>query len=387
MGRELSILIVSHDTIAPDHGSGRATCGLIEELRRCGHRVDTFEQRDVFPTGMSRLDRYRPQHFARAAMAFAASRPRAYDVIDAFQGDLPQSKDLLGTRAVTIARSHGLYAFYREFAEFAHRRWPDLRLGTPIGRLLTWPAQRADARACRRSMESADHVVVVHEGEQRFVTTHLRSDNRCTAIPNGLWEEQARALSAAALPSEIRRECPHVVAVGAWSVRKGAGDWPKILARLSERIPHVRVTFLGTGIAADDVLRFFNAALRERIAVVAHYDPDELPSLLRAATVGAFPSYVEAGCSLAVLEQLAAGVPVVSYAYPGHDGVIDAVDPRLVVPLGDPDAFALRIAEFLKIGRARYEQLATRARAVAGSYRLDDMAARTIELYERCLHG
>ena len=41
---------------------------------------------------------------------------------------------------------------------------------------------------------------------------------------------------------------------------------------------------------------------------MARYQPDALPQLLSDCTVAAFPSYVE-GFGLAVVEQLAAGIP------------------------------------------------------------------------------
>ena len=61
-------------------------------------------------------------------------------------------------------------------------------------------------------------------------------------------------------------------------------------------------------------------------------------------TVGAFPSYVE-GFGLAVLEQLAAGLPTVAYNLPGPRDILKSTLPDLLVPCGDAEKFAATLCQ------------------------------------------
>ena len=72
----------------------------------------------------------------------------------------------------------------------------------------------------------------------------------------------------------------------------------------------------------------------EGLEFVSDFRPEDLPTLLADCTVGAFPSYVE-GFGLAVLEQLASGLPTVAYDTAGPRDLLASRLPDLLVPKGD----------------------------------------------------
>ena len=111
------------------------------------------------------------------------------------------------------------------------------------------------------------------------------------------------------------------------------------------------------------VRRELGSAASADIELVSDYQPDELPALLANCTVGAFPSYVE-GFGLAVIEQLAAGLPTVAYDTPGPRGILERELPEMLIPSGDVAAFASALTRLLRLSADEYRDLS--ARSVSG---------------------
>ena len=104
---------------------------------------------------------------------------------------------------------------------------------------------------------------------------------------------------------------------------------------------------------SEDVVR---AALGSQnsasVQCLATYDPAELPRLLADCTVGLFPSYVE-GFGLAVLEQLAAGIPTIAYDVPGPSQILHSKRDLLLTPVGDAKTIAERALQILNFAPDR----------------------------------
>nr|WP_195905822.1 MSMEG_0565 family glycosyltransferase [Parafrankia discariae] len=147
-----------------------------------------------------------------------------------------------------------------------------------------------------------------------------------TVIPNGV---DAARFSAAAGPEDPARTARerwrarlgrYVLAVGGIEPRKGTADLVEAFALLRERATPVSLVLAG-GETLFDYRGYRERVLARaaRLGVepvilgpVAH---EELPALVAAADVFAFPS-VKEGFGLAALEALAAGVPVVTRDLP-----------------------------------------------------------------------
>ena len=98
--------------------------------------------------------------------------------------------------------------------------------------------------------------------------------------------------------------------------------------------------------------------------------------------MGFFPSYLE-GFPFAVLEMLAASLPVVAYDVPGPRMMLDRDD---LVAAGDADAMAGRIAALLRDPLALIEAQ-REARRRAERFRWEDIASSTASVYaERLAH-
>jgi glycosyltransferase involved in cell wall biosynthesis len=111
---------------------------------------------------------------------------------------------------------------------------------------------------------------------------------------------------------------------------------------------------------------------------------EDVPQLLAACDVFALPSLYE-GSSLAVLESMAAGAPVVSSAIGGTDELIEDGSSGLLVPPGDAEALAAALRRLLADPELR-TGLATRARErVERDLTRERMAARVTGVYRELL--
>lgn len=172
---------------------------------------------------------------------------------------------------------------------------------------------------------------------------------RPTVIPNGVRAD--RFIAAAADHSGQRRWRDalgrYVLAVGGIEPRKGSLDLASSYHLLRQRFPDMSLVFAGGETLFD--YRDYRAAFDQRCAelevspvILGAVDDDELPSLVAACDVFAFPSTKE-GFGLAAMEALAAGRPVVTRDLP----VLREVFGTTVRYAADPAGFAAAMAESL----------------------------------------
>jgi glycosyltransferase-like protein len=175
-----------------------------------------------------------------------------------------------------------------------------------------------------------------------------------------------------------------VLAVGGIEPRKGSVGLLDAFALLRAGNPDVRLVMAGGETLFD--YRPYRAQWDARAAelgldpvVLGPVGHDELPSLVAAAGVFAFPSTKE-GFGLAAMEALAAGVPVVASDLP----VLREVFGEAARFAAGPAAFAANLRDALDgPGPARRAA----GQALAGRYTWDAAAARHLALYRRVIAG
>jgi glycosyltransferase involved in cell wall biosynthesis len=171
-----------------------------------------------------------------------------------------------------------------------------------------------------------------------------------------------------------------------WSPRKGAKDWREIIQRVRSSLPDVSFLFLGTMTANENVMADLDPAMADWVEIIPQFEPDQLPQLLSDCGVGAFPSYVE-GFGLAVVEQLAAGIPTVAYAAPGPRDILRDSLPELLVPTGNVARFSETIIEIFTKGLVAYQALADRSAETAARFSWPEIAQATVDEYRARLEG
>src|ERR1044071_6892013 len=377
------ILVMVNLPWDPRLGAVRVYMELAEQWRASGHTVVKYSLSDAFPDTSASSARFtiRQLLFTYKAAAFVRKNGARFDVIDALIGVLPFSKKKLGFRGLLVARSVGLYRLYEQFDQSAKKRWPDRPRGTFFGRIFYALTKRWLLQASDKAVRHADLITISpYEEEAVCLRQEKRTDRPILVQPYGLTVERRRALLEASATAGIRLIQKRICFIGMWGLRKGARDWPGIIQRIRARIPETQFRFLGTMVNSRTVLADLELEPLKGIEFISDYQPDDLPGLLADCTVGAFPSYAE-GFGLAVLEQLAAGIPTVVYDTAGPRDLLARHLPDLLVPKGDLDALATVIVGILESSPDNYKELSTRSAETASEFSWTAIAERTLRAY------
>lgn len=221
----------------------------------------------------------------------------------------------------------------------------------------------------------ADLVNVPNLDDAAALAAHGVPPEKIVVLPFGLTPERRAALARAADTPPT----PTVAFVGTFDPRKGMRDFPRIVRGVCDPVPAARFKLIGTrGMlhTADEVLAVFPHRLRPRVEVIPAFEPAELPGLLAGCAAGVFPSAVE-GFPFAVLEMLAAGLPVVAYRAPGLPVMLPD---EFLATRRDAAALADKLVALLT-HPVRLAAARTWATARAAEFRWDDVARRTIDRY------
>ena len=387
MDQPLRILAIVNVPWDPRLGAPRVWIELTQEWTKAGHVVEKFCLTDAFPepTSSSALAAFRLLLFPYRAARFIRQNRGRFDVIDALIGTLPFSKKSLSFRGLLVARSVGLYRLYEKFEREAGKRWPPSSKGKLIGRPFYWFFNKRARAVSEASVRRCDLLNLPNSDELRCVRNEMQSATPAIVQPYGLEPARRQALSDGAAPAETRWRKNKVVFVGMWSPRKGAKDWGEIIRQIQARLPDACFLFLGTMIDTKHVWNDLGFGPADFVEVVPQFNPDELPRLLSNCAVGAFPSYVE-GFGMAVVEQLAAGVPTVAYDAPGPRDILRDALPELLVAPGDVARFSETIAEIFQRGPAQYQELSERCARTALRFSWPAIARDTAAEYRQNLH-
>jgi glycosyltransferase involved in cell wall biosynthesis len=322
--------------------------------------------------------------FPQRAAKFIRENAGRFDVIDALIGTLPFSKKSLGFRGLLVARSVGLYHLYEKFERMAAERWAPASRGKLVSRPFYWFFYRRGRATSDASLRHCDLLNLPNADELTCVRHEIKSEKPAIVQPYGLRRERAQALAEVAAPPETRAQKKKIVFIGMWSQRKGAKDWGAIIREVRARVPAAKFLFLGTMIANENVWRDLEMKPTDFIEIVPQFDPDDLPRFLSDCSVGAFPSYVE-GFGIAVVEQLAAGLPTVAYDAPGPRDILRGDLAHLLVPPGDVDRFAAVLSDLLSNNLERYQHLSRQSLETAAKFSGPEIARDTAAEYRKHL--
>lgn len=358
-------------------GGPRVQIELAEELRAKGHTVEKFSLEDA------RRESRPPSLLGNSLPWFAMQvhrrilRDPAYDVIDAHQGTIMRSKESLGFNGHLVVRSVGLHDFYSRYQWYADpHSAPGLR--HRLGRLRERLVSEASQWAVDRSFDLADQILAPNQAEYDFLQLNPRWGKKAHVTPIPISREFFVALKSVSHQS-LHTHPASVAFVGSWHPRKGSRDWPRLAHLLSAGLPELRFHFLGTGIERTP------PGLPRDVVWVPHYEPDELPALLTEVDVGVFPSYLE-GFGIAVVEQLAAGIPVVAYDVPGPRDILHPVDPSLLIPPGDVRSLTERVIALFSLHSENFAELRSRSITRAKELTWEEWVGPMIDYYLRTHH-
>jgi glycosyltransferase involved in cell wall biosynthesis len=164
--------------------------------------------------------------------------------------------------------------------------------------------------------------------------------------------------------------------------QKRPEDAVRIFQRIADEFPDVHLVMAGQG-AAEAGLREMveSAGIGGRVHFPGYQS--NVPDWLAAAAVWVFPTESE-NFSLALLEALSAGCPIVSTACQGNDEVLVNEINAMVSPVGNVDSMAAAVRRILSEPELE-RRLRAEARKTVESYTLSNMADRYAACYNDSL--
>ncbi len=269
-----------------------------------------------------------------------------------------------------MTRAHGLEHLAAERARSAARE---------RGESLSWkyPLYHGGLRLREvgRSLRLSDHCVLLNPGDRDYVRDRLGvAQERLSVIHNGVPDYFHDRPPPEPVEGPVR-----MAFLGRWSSDKGAPTVVEALAGLADRGVAGSLTVLGTLGDPGEVLADIPEALHSSVSVVPRFPNRRLPELLTGHELFVFPSRSE-GASGALVEAMACGLAPVATPVGGAPEVVTDGAGVLVDAAGIAEAVA-RLAQ----DRDALLQMRTRAQRAASRYRWSDVAARTIEVYERAV--
>ncbi len=247
----------------------------------------------------------------------------------------------------------------------------------------------------RRALRQADAVVAPSPAIQSELLVAGFPADRMTTILSGVTQaaqpgtnrrERARATLAAANPKlALATGAKLVVYTGRLHVGKGLAELVTAWIDVSQGFPAARLWLVGDGPEHDALTAQIEAAgLAGRVVLAASFD--HVDDVLAAADLFVLPSHEE-GLSLALLEAMAAGLPIVASDIPGNRLAIRSGSEGLLVPLGDASALA-RAIESLLADPARAAAVGAAAwRRAQADFSLDRMVDDYMAVFRRLLHS
>lgn len=159
-------------------------------------------------------------------------------------------------------------------------------------------------------------------------------------------------------------------------------DALEAFARIAADRPDTHLVMLGDGALRADVrAEAVRRALGDRVHLPGHRS--NVPDWLAAATAWFLPTESEA-FSLAVIEAMAAGLPIVTTACPGNTELLTDGQTALLTPVGDVNAMAAALRDVLDDPRGR-ATLGARAAQAAARFSLGRMVEEYLALYGSAL--
>lgn len=345
------MILILHNRYRAAGGEERAVADLAALLARRGHEVEVLERSSQ---GLGR------RHAARGMIAGGLQPEQIGQLVRRRGASVVHAHNihpLLGWRALAAARDAGARTVlhlhnFRLFCAIGIA----YRDGAPCFRCRRGRTVPGLRLRCRGNLpEAAVYAVALHR-QQPQLFEHV---DQFVAVSDAL----AIHLRDLGLPASLTATLPNFIPQTelAPDSRADAGEFVLAAGRLTEekgfdtaiaaaRAAGAPLVIAGAG---PDEARLRTLAAGAEVRFAGRLEPDALSELRRRAAVVLAPSRWEEPCPYAVLEALAAGVPVLAS---DRGGLPELVGEESVVPAGDQDTWGARLSELWQSSRLRAER-------------------------------
>ena len=351
--RSPSVLFAAYAPRSAATGMGKWAAEIVRELEALGYVVTRWDQEDF--AAVARWRRFRVLVFPLVLAARIVRRRATFDAVVIHEpggfwyGVLRRTFGSLPPMTVICHNVESkVFGTLRE----AHRAGFARRLPWSVVSHVLLRRWQSDG-----AIRLADQVICLSEEDRRYIAARVRGPRPgTTRVTNGVRADEYDSPRA-------RSGNSHVLFVGGWLDIKGRRVLPRLWAAVLHRCPQATLTIVGSGRGADDVRRDFPASARDRVVVTEGVaDPSAMRDAYSRHDVLVMPSLSE-GSPLALLEAMAAGLPVLATAVGGIPDVIRDGESGLLFDWRDPGGGADAVCRLLadpvlaaRLGRAARER-------------------------------
>lgn len=376
----MKILLTIHHHLDRNTGAPGATLRLGEEYQKLGHEVHYYSF-DCLPRKLpEKLESVLFPEFLASHISTLCQQ-QSLDIVDASTGDAwmwAKIRRISEHNCPTlVTRSHGLeHIMHLENLEEARVGNLHLSWKYPIyhGGFRLWEVAN--------SLRGADLSLFGNHRDLEYAVEKLGVDaQRARLFANGI---PAEFLNLPFEPTPDAEDAViRIAQVASYIPRKGIHYGVPALNNILDRYPQVKVSCLGTGCSAAEVLADFAPAVRDRVAVVPSYSHETLPDLLRGHHIKLFPTLSE-GFSLALVDAMVCGLAPLTTTTPGPMEIVRDGCNGILVPPRDTQAIVTALEQLIT-DRPYLEKLRRNAYATAQKYSWEKIASNNLTLYETAL--
>jgi phosphatidylinositol alpha-mannosyltransferase len=240
-------------------------------------------------------------------------------------------------------------------------------------------AMELAAPVLRRVWARVAEGVAVSETAARFLRRAL-PDADVEIVPNGVDVE------AWAAPDRIADDLPagrRIVWAHRLDPQKGFPVAVAAFAKVVTEVPDATLIVAGDG-ADREAIGLLSSSARTRVHLLGTVPNDRLPSIHAAGEVFVAPATGQESFGVALVEAMAAGLPVVATDIPGYREVVTHGVHGLLVPPRDPEALGAALVRVLtEAGLA--ERLGEAGRARAREFDWPTVVDQLEQIYRRAI--
>ena len=251
------------------------------------------------------------------------------------------------------------------------------------------PKRYAHNLLYRLTLPLVDGFIAVSDDVKEAMVQSIGSiQAKTTVIRNGVnVERYGHPVDKAKIRSELGLDpdARLIAVVATLTAPKGHSFLIKAMATVVFHHPDVHTLFIGDGYLREDL----QAQVKDlNLCSHIHFlgNRADVPSLLAASDLFALPSLWE-GLSMALLEAMAAGKPIVATAVSGTGQVLTHGETGLIVPPGDSQGLAEAIAQLLADPAQAQAMGHTAKKQVTMNFSAQKQADEHLTLYRQVLNS
>lgn len=172
----------------------------------------------------------------------------------------------------------------------------------------------------RMELRWADHYIACGKfGFDSYVKISKMRIQKTTVIPNGIDLNKVDSIldSRQNLGSSRRKEDFVIFTCGRFYGSKGIQYLIRAMPSVLQKFKNVRLKIFGKGPLLSSLEALVNSLnLQKKVSIEGHVPYDRLIREMSESDLAVFPSLVEVGASLAVMEAMACGKAVIAFNYP-----------------------------------------------------------------------